>query len=56
MIVVTHEIEFARDVADKIIFMDDGVIAEEGTPDHVIGNPKNPRTQAFLSRFNQYAK
>lgn len=56
MIVVTHEIEFARDVADKIIFMDDGVIAEEGTPEQVIGNPKNPRTQAFLSRFNQYAK
>ncbi len=53
MIVVTHEIEFARDVADKIIFMDEGVIAEEGTPEQVIGNPKNPRTQAFLSRFNQ---
>ena len=56
MIVVTHEIEFARDVADKIIFMADGVIAEEGTPEQVIGNPQNPRTQAFLSRFNQYAK
>ena len=52
MIVVTHEIEFARDVADKIIFMADGVIAEEGTPDQVINNPQNPRTQAFLSRFN----
>ena len=52
MIVVTHEIEFARDVADKIIFMDDGVIAEEGTPEQVINNPQNPRTQAFLSRFN----
>lgn len=52
MIVVTHEIEFARDVADKIIFMADGVIAEEGTPEQVINNPKNPRTQAFLSRFN----
>lgn len=52
MIVVTHEIEFARDVADKIIFMADGVIAEEGTPERVINNPQNPRTQAFLSRFN----
>lgn len=53
MIVVTHEIEFARDVADKIIFMDEGVIAEEGTPEQVINNPQNPRTQAFLSRFKQ---
>ena len=52
MIVVTHEIEFARDVADEIIFMADGVIAEEGTPEQVINNPQNPRTQAFLSRFN----
>lgn len=52
MIVVTHEIEFAGDVADKIIFMADGVIAEEGTPEQVINNPQNPRTQAFLSRFN----
>lgn len=52
MIVVTHEIEFARDVADKIIFMADGVIAEEGTPEQVINKPQNPRTQAFLSRFN----
>ena len=52
MIVVTHEIEFARDVADKIIFMADGVIDEEGTPEQVINNPQNPRTQAFLSRFN----
>ena len=52
MFVVTHEIEFARDVADKIIFMADGVIAEEGTPEQVINNPQNPRTQAFLSRFN----
>ena len=52
MIVVTHEIEFARDVADKIIFMADGVIAEVGTPEQVSNNPQNPRTQAFLSRFN----
>lgn len=54
MIVVTHEIDFARDVADKIIFMDNGVIAEEGAPEQVIGNPQNPRTKEFLSRFNQF--
>lgn len=54
MIVVTHEIDFARDVADKIIFMDEGVIAEEGTPEQVIGNPQNMRTKEFLSRFNQF--
>ena len=55
MIVVTHEISFARDVADKVIFMADGVIEEEGTPQQVIENPQSPRTQAFLSRFNQYS-
>lgn len=53
MIVVTHEIEFARDVADRIIFMADGIIAEEGTPQQIIENPQNPRTKAFLSRFKQ---
>lgn len=53
MIVVTHEIEFARDVADKIIYMSDGVIAEQGSPEQVIGNPQNDRTKAFLARFNQ---
>ena len=52
MIVVTHEIAFARDVADRVIFMADGVIAEKGTPEEVINNPKNERTKAFLSRFN----
>ena len=56
MLVVTHEIEFAHDVADKIIFMDNGVIAEEGTPEQVISHPQNPRTQEFLSRFNQNFK
>ena len=54
MIVVTHEIGFARDVADKIIFMDNGVIEEEGTPEEVIDNPKSQRTREFLSRFNQF--
>lgn len=54
MIVVTHEIGFARSVADKIIFMDNGVIEEEGTPAQVIENPQSPRTKEFLSRFNQF--
>ncbi len=53
MVIVTHEIAFARDVADKVIFMSDGVIVEEGTPEQVIGNPRNPRTKEFLGRFNQ---
>lgn len=51
MIVVTHEIEFAKEVADKVIFMADGVIMEEGTPDEVLVNPQNERTRAFLSGF-----
>lgn len=51
MVIVTHEMSFARDVADHIIFMDGGVIVEEGTPDEVINNPKNERTKAFLNRF-----
>lgn len=53
MIIVTHEIEFAKNVADRIIFMDGGVIAEDGTPDQVINNPKNERTRLFLSKFNE---
>ena len=48
MIIVTHEIEFARNVADRVIFMADGVIVEEGTPQEVIDNPKRERTKAFL--------
>ncbi len=54
MVIVTHEIEFARDVSDTVIFMDDGVIAEMGPPAQVIENPKNERTQAFLARFNAH--
>lgn len=50
MIVVTHEMNFARGVADKVIFMANGVIEEEGTPDEVFGNPKSPRTKAFLEK------
>ncbi|MBQ8002281.1 MAG: amino acid ABC transporter ATP-binding protein [Clostridia bacterium] len=52
MIIVTHEIDFAYSVSDKVIFMDKGVIAEEGTPDEVLKNPKNPRTQAFLQKLS----
>ena len=53
MVVVTHEIGFAREVADRVIFMDDGRIVEQGTPDEVFGNTKEERTRQFLSRFNQ---
>lgn len=51
MIVVTHEMAFARDVSNHVVFMADGVIAEEGAPAQVFTSPKNPRTQEFLSRF-----
>jgi polar amino acid transport system ATP-binding protein len=50
MIVVTHEIGFAKEVADRVVFMDDGVIVEQGPPSEVIDNPKHERTRAFLSR------
>ena len=53
MVIVTHEMSFARDVSDHIIFMDGGVIVEEGTPDDVINNPKQERTKLFLSRFRR---
>ena len=49
MIIVTHEMAFAKQVSDKIIFMDGGVIAEEGTPDEIFGNPKTQRLKEFLS-------
>ena len=48
MVIVTHEMGFAREVADRILFMADGVIAEQGTPAELFDNPKNPRTQQFL--------
>ncbi len=51
MVVVTHEMSFARDISDYIIFMDHGVIVEEGKPEQVIGNPQQERTKNFLSRF-----
>lgn len=53
MVIVTHEMSFARDVSDHIIFMDGGVIVEEGAPKEIIDNPKQERTQAFLGRFRQ---
>ena len=51
MLVVTHEMAFARDVADRVVFMDGGVICEEGAPEKVLSAPENPRTKQFLSRF-----
>lgn len=50
MVVVTHEMGFAREVGDRVIFMDEGLIVEEGTPSEIFENPKNPRTQSFLSK------
>ncbi len=50
MIIVTHEMDFAREVADKIVFMVDGNIIEEGTPEQIFNNPQNPRTKQFLKQ------
>ncbi len=50
MVIVTHEMGFAREVADRVLFIDNGTIAEEGTPEEVFGNPKHPRTKEFLSK------
>ena len=49
MVIVTHEMEFARNISDKIIFMADGVIEEEGTPEQIFDHPKSERTRAFLA-------
>ena len=51
MLIVTHEMEFAKEVSDRIIFMDQGVIAEQGTPQEIFENPKEERTKTFLQRF-----
>jgi len=51
MVVVTHEMSFARDVSDRVVFMDNGIVAEEGPPKEIFGAPKNQRTQEFLSRY-----
>ena len=53
MIIVTHEMAFARDVASHVIFMDDGNIMEQGTPEEVFEHPREERTKQFLSRFTQ---
>ena len=53
MVIVTHEINFAYNVSDKIIFMSDGKVVEYGTPEEVIGNPKNERTRLFLQKLNE---
>lgn len=51
MIIVTHEMSFAKDVGDRIIFIADGLVVEEGTPDEIFNNPKHDRTKQFLNRF-----
>ena len=53
MVIVTHEMAFARDVADHVIFMEGGVIVEEGTPEQLFGNTANERTKQFLQRYNE---
>ena len=55
MIIVTHEMAFARDVADQLIFMDSGVIVEQGDPQQVINHPREERTRQFLARYRQEA-
>ena len=54
MIIVTHEMSFAKEIADRIIFMDDGRIIEEGTPKKIFSNPQNERTKRFLERFQTF--
>ena len=51
MIVVTHEMEFAKDVSTRVVFMDQGVIAEEGTPEQIFEHPQEERTRTFLKRY-----
>ena len=50
MVCVTHEMGFAKEVSDRVVFMDGGIVAEEGTPDEIFNNPQNPRTKDFLSK------
>ena len=51
MVIVTHEMAFARDVSTRVVFMDEGVIAEQGTPQQIFGAPRQERTKEFLSRY-----
>ena len=53
LIIVTHEMAFAKEISDRVIFMDDGIIVESGTSNMIFNNPQNERTKAFLSRFNK---
>ena len=53
MIIATHEMEFARHIADHVIFLDEGGIVEEGSPDDIFENPSKPRTRQFLKKFEQ---
>ncbi len=53
LIIVTHEMAFAKEISDRVIFMDDGIIVESGTSNMIFNNPENERTKAFLSRFNK---
>jgi polar amino acid transport system ATP-binding protein len=55
MIVVTHEMGFARDVCDQVLFLEGGIIADRGSPDHIFSASTNPRTRAFLSRYGRQA-
>ena len=52
MVVVTHEMQFAREVSDYVVFMDQGLIAEAGKPEDLFGHPKEERTKQFLSRYS----
>ena len=49
-VIVTHEMGFAKEVSDRVLFMDDGIIAESGSPEELFGHPQNPRTKEFLSK------
>ena len=53
MVVVTHEMTFARDVADRVVFMEGGVVVEQGPPAQIFGNPSTERVQRFLQRYNE---
>lgn len=53
MVIVTHEMSFAKEISDRVVFMDEGIILEQGSPQEIFNNPKNTRTQEFLKRFTQ---
>ena len=50
IVIVTHEMNFAKEISDRVLFMDDGIIQEQGAPEEIFNNPKNPRTKEFLSK------